>query len=255
VSTKDVRRAYDETVAAAYDDDMFSILSDSRALALGQVRAHLPSDRRFRAADVGCGTGLWLSQLRASHPNAELTGLDPSAEMLKLAARRGVQVILDDAGGLERHFAPATLDLISAHFVLTYFPLEQLLSMAWSRLRPGGLLSLANSTKQSLTRVRQLGSALFSVESVEERNPTPHDAAEAIARVEAAGLKVLQSDRLVREVVFDSIPHFQKFALDGGWLVQYEDMLTKGLPLVAKIPGLLPFHDGYDGFVLLARKD
>jgi predicted TPR repeat methyltransferase len=249
-----VPSAYDQTVAAHYDDDLFSLLSDSRALALRQLRAEVPSDRPLRVVDVGCGTGLWLSELRTSFPNAELVGLDSSAEMLKRAAKRGVQVLLDDVAGLEHHFAPSSLDLVSAHYILTYVGLEKLLPVVRSRLRPGGLLSLATSTQQNLPRVRQLASTVFSVESLEARNPTPHDAADAVARVEAAGLRVVHSDRLVRELVFESIPHFLKFAVDGGWLVQYADMLSQGLPLVADLPGLLPFRDGHDGIVLLARK-
>jgi ubiquinone/menaquinone biosynthesis C-methylase UbiE len=38
--------------------------------------------------DVGCGTGALLQQLHIAYPNAQLTGIDPVREMLKVARRR-----------------------------------------------------------------------------------------------------------------------------------------------------------------------
>ena len=47
-----------------------------------------PADGSVRILDLCCGTGLSTAALRRVYPNAEIVGLDASAEMLRVAAGR-----------------------------------------------------------------------------------------------------------------------------------------------------------------------
>ena len=89
---------------------------------LGAVGAH---DVR-RAVDLGCGPGNSTEVLAASFPEASVTGLDNSADMIEAARARlpGVRFDLadigawDDAGGHDLILANAVLQWVPDHAVL-----------------------------------------------------------------------------------------------------------------------------------------
>lgn len=61
-----------------------------------------------RLLDVGCGTGVLLEALSASVPDAQLSGADPSPEMLEVARKRlGKAVFLKESHAESLPF-PAT---------------------------------------------------------------------------------------------------------------------------------------------------
>jgi tRNA (cmo5U34)-methyltransferase len=98
---------------------------------------------------LGAGGGLELEAFASAHPGWRLTGVDPSAPMLQLAARtmgalapraRLVEGTIDDAPA--GPFDGATC-LLTLHFL----PIEQrlhTLRALWRRLRPGAPLVVAH---------------------------------------------------------------------------------------------------------------
>lgn len=79
----------------------------------------------FRAADIGCGAGSTSLALARSRPDAMLTGIDLSAQLLavarqRLAAQANFDVRLGDATEITRHLAPLDM-LVSRHGVM-FFP-------------------------------------------------------------------------------------------------------------------------------------
>jgi len=96
--------------------------------------------------DVGCGTGELLRRLRAKYPDAVLTGLDPVAEMLAVAADK-----LSGKEDLRVGYADAlpwrggTFDLVVSCNMFHYIthPVDALHEMA-RVLRPGGALVLTD---------------------------------------------------------------------------------------------------------------
>lgn len=104
------------------------------------IRDATPHGHLYDALDAGCGTGLCGPLLRpfARH----LTGVDLSAKMLELAARRGAYDVLvreELIAFLER--SAARFDLIVAADVFIYFgDLTEFLAAASAALRPSGLL-------------------------------------------------------------------------------------------------------------------
>jgi predicted TPR repeat methyltransferase/Tfp pilus assembly protein PilF len=141
----------------------------------------LPLGRQFRRAlDLGCGTGLMGSVLRARCD--ELWGVDLSREMLLLAEEKGCYDHLRK-GELMELLEPSSADLVIAADVLVYFGvLAKLFSTVQESLLPGGLLLF--STEEGTCPQPQLHEDGRFVHSLSYISET----------LGAAGLKLLESE-------------------------------------------------------------
>jgi len=93
--------------------------------------------------DVGTGTGVAARVALESGPRgAVIVGLDPSAEMLRVARRHGLaRVVVGAVPGLP--FSSASFDRVLASFVLSHVTDYQSASLDMVRvLRPGGKLGI-----------------------------------------------------------------------------------------------------------------
>lgn len=104
-----------------------------------------------RLLDLGCGTGLFLREVKRNHPRLAVTGLDLSAPYLDVARRRlgewsGVELI---EGGAESIPAEhAAFDIVTCVYLLHELPpaaRRQVAAEIRRVLRPGGLLILVDS--------------------------------------------------------------------------------------------------------------
>lgn len=97
-----------------------------------------------RILEVGCGTGRNLRSLRRIFPDAEITGVDLSGDMLDIARRKtsGVKLIQ------QAYEAPLTgnFDLVLFSYALTMFNpgWENALKAAKADLSPDGLLAIVD---------------------------------------------------------------------------------------------------------------
>lgn len=96
--------------------------------------------RGERVLDVGCGTGILLSQLARRFPSAELAGVDPVPEMLAIARRRlGPWVPLTVGWAEELPFPDGSFDVLVSSSALHYFHAPVIAFVEMARvLRPGG---------------------------------------------------------------------------------------------------------------------
>lgn len=104
------------------------------------VRRAAPRDCRD-VLDVGCGDGRLARSLAA--PGRRVLGLDPSAEMVRLARSHAEGVTgleLRRGGFLEQEFPPGSFDLVSFVASLHHMDQEAALVRARDLLRPGGRL-------------------------------------------------------------------------------------------------------------------
>jgi len=106
-----------------------------------------------RILDLGCGPGNSTAVLRERWPEAELAGLDSSAEMIAQARAShpaGSWIL----AGAEGYVPPEALDLVFSNAVLQWLPDHQRLLpriMGW--LAPGGCLAVQMPAKDG-TRLR-----------------------------------------------------------------------------------------------------
>jgi ubiquinone/menaquinone biosynthesis C-methylase UbiE len=96
--------------------------------------------------DVGCGTGALLSRLQTTQPVSQLTGVDASAEMLKIARNRlPAEITLRESWAEELPFDDCAFDTVVScnmfHFIRR--PHDALNEM-FRVLRPGGMMVITD---------------------------------------------------------------------------------------------------------------
>jgi SAM-dependent methyltransferase len=127
-----------------------------RALIVERQRAYVDDFRDSAPVlDVGCGRGEFLSLL--AEAGIEARGVDLDADMVAFCRGEGLDVEQGDAlTYLERAEGGSLGGIFAAQFVehLRPGPLTRFLSLAASRLRPGGILVLETINPLSLFALR-----------------------------------------------------------------------------------------------------
>lgn len=89
--------------------------TQSLQAAIGEVG--LPA----RILEIGCGTGSGTAILKAQFPQAEITGVDLSPEMVRIATAKVPGVTFEPADASRLPFPDASFDLIAQNNVPVYF--------------------------------------------------------------------------------------------------------------------------------------
>jgi SAM-dependent methyltransferase len=139
MSLHELRQRYDAD-AAAYAVWWAPVLRD-----LGQRLVSRLDDALWRGlevvVDVGCGTGLLLSELALRAPQATVVGVDASFGMLASATRHQPAV---QADAQRLPLNDGSVDLVTSAFMLQHVADPGTVFAEWARvLRPGGVLALA----------------------------------------------------------------------------------------------------------------
>lgn len=147
-SDDDALRRYYRLHAPLYDATRWSFLFGRSGLVT-LARQRLPDARRI--LEIGCGTGKNLESIARAFPDAEIRGLDLSAEMLEQAGKRvrplGDRVRLlhqaydHPVGGEEEPF-----DLVVLSYCLTMINpgYDRVLATCRQDLSPAGLLAIVD---------------------------------------------------------------------------------------------------------------
>lgn len=150
------------------------------ALRMAVLRAEL-GDRAHPVSilDFGCGTGVTELYLRENFPGSSITGIDASAESIRLAAQQGLEkttFIHSEAAQLpcpDRSF-----DLIYTNGTMHHIPARErgaFLTELERVLKPGGNLCIFENNPRNPLTVRSMGQNPFD-----------------------AGLKAVAADELLR---------------------------------------------------------
>ena len=143
---------YNEIAGSYCIADRFGTLELSHACALEQIKKeHLAHNRsNFKILDLGVGDALFLKKIKALIPEAELTGIDLSAEMLKKAKETlDFHDIHGNSKEAYKLLPLHTQDLVIAHFINAYMPMETLLQQAKWMSKANGYFSYITSTYES----------------------------------------------------------------------------------------------------------
>ncbi len=127
---------------ALWNDAQYLKFGDERTRAARELLARVPLERAERVVDLGCGPGNSTALLRERWPNARLSGLDNSPEMLERARRDfpAIEWTLGDAGSYR---ASEPLDLLFGNAVFHWLPEHAtLFPSLLEQVRKGGVLAV-----------------------------------------------------------------------------------------------------------------
>lgn len=155
---------------------------DHQAKLVGKVTGLLPSFLENGAfsslLDIGCGPGRWALDVAADRPEAAVTGIDLSRDLVDYANARARTQQLDnvsfrvqDALANKLSFAESSFDLIHLRFAVGWLKegmWQLLLSRCFTLLKPGGYIVITEgegiyTTSIALERLQEiLCQALFT---------------------------------------------------------------------------------------------
>jgi ubiquinone/menaquinone biosynthesis C-methylase UbiE len=162
-----------------------------------------------RVVDVGSGTGMW-SQLLAEALGAEVVGVEPSQRMRAVAAREHAHPrVRYVAGSAERIPRPdAACDVAFLSHVLHHVEDRAACVAELARvLRPGGLVLVRGSLRDSLDRVPWLAFFPAARPLAERQLPA---AAEVVATFAGAGFESVASEVIRQELAPSLRAHYER---------------------------------------------
>ena len=120
----------------------YTKFEDERTRPVKDLLAAIPTVKVAAAVDIGCGPGNSTERLAARFPDAVVTGLDSSGDMIE-AARKRLPHIRFESGDILTWRNAGPFDVILANAVLQWVPDHvSLLPALVGRLAPGGSLAV-----------------------------------------------------------------------------------------------------------------
>jgi trans-aconitate 2-methyltransferase len=108
---------------ASWDPDQYLRYADERGRPFADLLARVPVPDPRRVVDLGCGPGTLTRGLLELWPNAAVTGVDSSPEMIRAAADLEVAGRLEFVCGDVRDWQPSgSVDVVIANALLQWVP-------------------------------------------------------------------------------------------------------------------------------------
>jgi ubiquinone/menaquinone biosynthesis C-methylase UbiE len=263
-------------IAKRYDiADQFGSISKSHTIAIKQIETvmkdhHLP----VKVLDMGIGNGAFLQQLLPILKQAKLTGIDISPEMIKLAQENLPILCIEGSATEASHYLPAhSQDLILAHFINAYIPIDTLLQQANLLTRSNGYFSMITTTYESFPEAQRMIAEFINDGSIVGRlvghyyknlvrNTTVSSGLEDLfCSFDNHGFKVVEHQRLEIPFQLNNIDDLILFGIDGTWFLNSISM--RMLPkqfLIERLKRLFeriftfPYKDTHIIDIILASK-
>jgi SAM-dependent methyltransferase len=186
---------------------------------------------RLRVYDVGMGTGMFLTRLRALAEDPILPfGLDLSQKMMECAYQKIPDLVgaVDTAVNLDAHFPDQSFDLICTHFISGFVPLNVLAPKVCSRLEEGGYWSYLGATKGSYPALQSKAENKFlrwmfggPKLDIDSMVLSPANQQEVFDIMDRNGFVVRQCETFEPKLKFRDLDEFLDFAYYGGWLTPF----------------------------------
>jgi len=272
-----LKMMYDE-VADEYatKSNRFGSISKSHECAIQQI-SEVSSNRKSsqKILDLGVGDGAFLQKLSPLFPEATFTGMDISAGMLKLAKLSLPEMTtIEASASLANQFVPhASQNLILAHFINAYIPIDTLLSQVNSLLQSEGFFSFITTTydafpngqkklKKYIARNSLFGKIIGYFYRNGVKNTTvSKNQKELIKKLKKHQFEIINHQRLGIPLSFNNIDELKSFAIDGGWFLNALDKTIIPQKFATKITRAIinnnltfPYEDVQFIDVVLAKK-
>jgi trans-aconitate 2-methyltransferase len=125
-----------------WDPTQYLAFGSERLQPALDLLARIPLEAPERIVDLGCGAGNVTRALKARWPDAEITGIDGSKEMLERAREEGPDIAWVEAD-LNRWQSDEKLDLIYSNAALHWLDNHaELFPRLMGQLAPGGYLAV-----------------------------------------------------------------------------------------------------------------
>lgn len=253
----------------------FGSISVSHECAINQiVRAHLGSKPHYKVLDLGVGDGAFLQKLQAHIPQSKFTGIDVSAEMLKHAKNALPLTTIETSATEASHFLPHhSQDLVLAHFINAYIPIDKLFNQASLLTRANGHFSLITTTYDSFPNAQRQLAEFVSRESVLSRIVGHYYKAIVKNTTVAAGedelinafkqhqFEIVDHQRLNIPITLNNIDELALFGIEGTWFLNSlsirmlpKNFLLQRLKRLFSKIFVFPYKDTHVIDVVLAKK-
>jgi len=126
-----------------WNPDQYLKFSDLRLRPALDLIARIPLAEAQRITDLGCGTGIGIEQLAHLYPNAEMTGVDSSVDMLDAAQKKLKPKAAWVLGDIKTWQPPIRQDLLFSNAALHWVDHhETLFPKLMQHVSPGGVLAV-----------------------------------------------------------------------------------------------------------------
>ena len=163
-----------------WDPDRYLTYADERGRPFVELMARVGAEAPASVVDLGCGPGNLTSLLRERWPDADISGLDSSREMIEQARSAEPSITFEVADLRGWAAAGDPVDVLISNATLQWVPdhLDLLPSLV-GRVRPGGWLALqvpGNFEEPSHTIRRDLAAeAPYAEHTRDVAVPSSHD--------------------------------------------------------------------------------
>ena len=212
----------------------FGALSQSYDTAFTQIKHSdlLKQEHKMRILDLGVGDAAFLSMLNTTVANAELTGIDVSKEMLKIAQKHTpFHAINCSAAEADKHLPIHSQDLVIAHFISAYVPVNTLFHQAQLMTRAHGYFSFSTTTYDSFPHSQaQIANFIAQdtlignlvghyYKSIISKTPVASGLEEIYTLIDKYSFQLVEHKRLNIPIYFENIEQLTEYAINGSWFL------------------------------------
>jgi trans-aconitate 2-methyltransferase len=182
--------------APSWDPERYLVYADERGRPFVELLARVGAERPRTVVDLGCGPGTLTALLAQRWPDAVVTGLDASPEMVAAARGRADGLSYELADLRDWAATPGEpVDVLVSNATLQWVPGHlELLPALVDRVRPGGWLAFqvpGNFGEPSHTIRRELADeAPYAASTRDLATPAGHDPATYLQALAALGCTV-----------------------------------------------------------------
>lgn len=270
-----LKAMYDNLASTYNVANRFGSISQSHDTAIEQIkRFHLGMRPEYKVLDLGVGNGAFTSKLRQILPNATFTGLDVSTEMLKIASKALPLVAIEaNAVDADKYLPLHSQDLVLAHFINAYIPIDTLFNQAKLLTRANGHFSLITTTYDSFPLAQQeladfiaKDTLLSNVvghyyKSIVKNTTVAASLDELMSSFSRHQFETIAHQRIEIPITLNNIDELANFGIEGTWFLNTLSirMLPKHF-LIQRLKRLFsniftfPYHDKHIIDVVLAKK-